>query len=84
MEARTLMKLIGWPVLLVHCTDWPVCVSWTYAWPSASPWGESYSLVGAEVSDTTLAPPPSAPSGASYVVKGVVAPATLGLGVPGD
>ena len=29
IEARTLMKLIGWPVLLVHWTDWPVPVSWT-------------------------------------------------------
>ena len=56
IEARTLMKLIGWPVSLVHWTDWPVPVSCTYAWPSASPCGESYSLVGAEVSDTTLAP----------------------------
>ena len=29
MEARTLMKLIGWPVLLVHWTDWPGPVNCT-------------------------------------------------------
>ena len=64
MDARTLMKSIGWPVLFVHWTDWPVPVSCTYAWPSASPCGESYSLVGDEVSETTPAPPPRVPSGA--------------------
>ncbi len=29
MDARTLMKLIGCPVSLVHRTDWPVLVNWT-------------------------------------------------------
>ena len=65
MLARTLRKLIGCPVLFVHCTDCPVPPRCTYAWPEASRAALEYCVVGGAVSEVTVAPPPVAPASAS-------------------
>jgi hypothetical protein len=65
MLSRTVIALIGPPVVFVHCTLCPVPVRWAYAWPDASKAALEYCVVGGAISETAAASPPSVPASAS-------------------